>query len=47
MEAFANDVAESVEMRDNMRGSAAYRTHLAKVLVTRALTQLGGNNDAG
>ena len=47
VEAFANDVAESVEMRDNMRGSAAYRTHLAKVLVTRALTQLGGNNDAG
>ncbi len=31
---------ESVPMGSNMRGSAAYRTHLAKVLVKRGLEQL-------
>ena len=40
--AFARYVAEHVPTGSNIRGSAAYRTHLVKVLVQRALTQLGG-----
>ena len=40
--AFARYVAELVPTGSNIRGSAAYRTHLVKVLVQRALTELGG-----
>lgn len=40
--AFAGYAADHTPTDSNMRGSAAYRTHLIKVLVQRALTQLGG-----
>ena len=40
-ENFASFVAETVPTEGNLRGSAAYRTHLIKVLVTRALNELG------
>lgn len=40
--AFAQSVAERVMTCGNIRGSAAYRTHLAKVLTQRALAELGG-----
>jgi CO/xanthine dehydrogenase FAD-binding subunit len=40
--AFAGYVAEKVPTGSNMRGSAAYRTHLIKVLVERSLNELGG-----
>jgi CO/xanthine dehydrogenase FAD-binding subunit len=39
---FASFVAESVPTESNLRGSAAYRTHLIRVLVERSLNQLGG-----
>ncbi len=39
---FAKYVAEKVPTGDNLRGSAAYRTHLIKVLTERAMTELGG-----
>ena len=41
-EGFAAFVAENVPTEGNMRGSAAYRTHLIKVLVERAMTNLRG-----
>ena len=41
-EGFAAFVAENAPTEGNMRGSAAYRTHLTKVLVERAVTRLGG-----
>ena len=41
-EGFAGFVAENVPTEGNMRGSAAYRTHLVKVLVERSMTELGG-----
>lgn len=44
IESFAKYVEETVPMRDNMRGSARYRSHLAKVLVTRTLTEIGNIN---
>jgi CO/xanthine dehydrogenase FAD-binding subunit len=37
---FAEYVAENTVTGSNMRGSARYRTHLIKVLVERALTEL-------
>ncbi len=40
--AFADYVASVVPTESNLRGSAAYRTHLARVLVNRSLTELGG-----
>lgn len=40
--AFAAFAAEQVHTEGNMRGSAAYRTHLIRVLTERALTELGG-----
>lgn len=40
--AFAQYAADQVPTGSNTRGSAAYRTHLVKVLVQRALTDLGG-----
>lgn len=40
--AFAEYVAANVPTGSNLRGSAAYRTHLIKVLVERALAELGG-----
>ena len=39
---FAAFVAENVPTEGNIRGSAAYRTHLIKVLVERSLAELGG-----
>jgi CO/xanthine dehydrogenase FAD-binding subunit len=42
-EGFATFVAENAPTEGNVRGSAAYRTHLIKVLVTRCIAQLGGN----
>ena len=41
-EGFAAFVAENVPTEGNMRGSAAYRSHLIRVLVERALAKLGG-----
>ena len=41
-EGFAAFVAENAPTEGNMRGSAAYRTHLIKVLVARSMTKLGG-----
>ena len=41
-EGFASFVAENAPTEGNIRGSAAYRTHLIKVLVMRSMTELGG-----
>ena len=41
-EGFASKVAENAPTEGNIRGSAAYRTHLIRVLVQRAITELGG-----
>ena len=41
-EGFDSFVAENAPTEGNIRGSAAYRTHLIKVLVNRAMTELGG-----
>ena len=35
-------VADNAPTESNMRGSAAYRTHLIRVLVERSMTELGG-----
>ena len=40
--AFAAYVAERTPTQSNVRGSAAYRTHLIKVLTQRAALELGG-----
>jgi len=40
--AFAETVAAKVPTLSNVRGSAAYRTHLIRVLTARALQELGG-----
>lgn len=40
--AFAAFVAEQAPTDSNIRGSAAYRTHLIRVIVERAATELGG-----
>ena len=40
--AFARYAADHIPTGSNIRGSAAYRTHLVKILVQRALTELGG-----
>lgn len=40
--AFAAFAAEKAPTQGNVRGSAAYRTHLIKVLVERCLLELGG-----
>lgn len=40
--AFADYVADVTPTGSNVRGSAAYRTHLVKVLLQRNLRQLGG-----
>lgn len=41
-EAFAAYVAENIKTAGNIRGSAAYRTHLIQVLTKRNLMELGG-----
>lgn len=41
-EGFADVVAESVPTGSNLRGSAAYRAHLIRVLVARSMKELGG-----
>ena len=41
-EGFADYVAENAPTEGNLRGSAAYRTHLIKVLVARSMKELGG-----
>ena len=41
-EGFAAYVAENAPTEGNMRGSAAYRTRLVKVLVERSMAKLGG-----
>ena len=41
-ENFAAFVAENAPTEGNMRGSAAYRSHLIRVLVERAMNELGG-----
>ena len=41
-EGFADFVAAHAPTEGNLRGSAAYRTHLIRVLVERALNELGG-----
>lgn len=43
--AFADYAAEHVQTGSNTRASAAYRTHLVRVLCERALTELGGMDD--
>ena len=40
--AFAAFVAEQVPTEGNVRGSAAYRSHLTRVLTERAMLELGG-----
>ena len=40
--AFAAYVAQNAPTDSNIRGSAAYRTHLVRVLVERAAKELGG-----
>ena len=40
--AFADFAAETVPTGSNLRGSAAYRTHLVRVLTRRSLLELGG-----
>lgn len=40
--AFAAYVSSVVSTGSNVRGSAAYRTHLARVLTERSVTELGG-----
>lgn len=40
--AFADFAAKAIPTEGNLRGSAAYRTHLVRVLTERALTELGG-----
>ena len=42
-EGFAAFVTENAPTEGNIRGSAAYRTHLIKVLVERSMNELGGN----
>lgn len=41
-EGFAAFAAENAPTDSNIRGSAAYRTHLIKVLVERSVAELGG-----
>ena len=41
-DAFAKWVAGQIPTGSNLRGSAAYRTHLAEVLCRRAVMELGG-----
>ena len=41
-EGFGSFVAQNVPTESNLRGSSAYRTHLTRVLVDRAVTKLGG-----
>ena len=41
-EGFAALVARNAPTEGNIRGSAAYRTHLIKVLVERSMNELGG-----
>ena len=41
-EGFASFVADNAPTEGNIRGSAAYRSHLIKVLVNRSVTELGG-----
>ena len=41
-EGFPSFVAENAPTEGNIRGSAAYRTHLIKVLVERSMNELGG-----
>ena len=41
-EGFVDFVAENAPTEGNMRGSAAYRTHLIRVLVERSMNELGG-----
>ena len=41
-EGFAAFVAENTPTEGNLRGSAAYRTHLIRVLAERTMTSLGG-----
>ena len=40
--AFASAVAEQVPTGGNIRGSAAYRSHLARVLTERAIAEMEG-----
>ncbi len=42
IEDFASFVAEHAPTGGNIRGSAAYRTHLIRVLTERSVTELGG-----
>ena len=42
--AFAEFSAKNMKTGENIRGSAAYRTHLIRVLTERALLNLGGTN---
>ena len=39
--AFAEDIASRVTTASNLRASAAYRTHLIRVLTARAVQKLG------
>ena len=41
-EGFADFVAENAPTEGNIRGSAAYRTHLIRVLTERCMAELGG-----
>ena len=41
-EGFAAYVAENIPTEGNLRGSAAYRTHLTRVLVERSMNELEG-----
>ena len=41
-EDFASLAAQFTPTEGNLRGSAAYRTHLIRVLVERSMNELGG-----
>ena len=41
-EGFAEFAAKNAPTEGNIRGSAAYRTHLFRVLVERAMKKIGG-----
>lgn len=46
IEDYAQRASETIVTGSNLRGSAAYRSHLIRVLARRVLTAIGGNENA-